>query len=186
MLAIRDQTALEQIVVMDNVETAHAHHMHRLMQQGSENGDAEIEAQAHSIGPDDLATIIYTSGTTGTPKGAMLTHGNMASNIGCSLLDFGVHEGEISISFLPLSHVTARHVDLGMLFHGVILAYVGSVEHLAPALLEVQPSIFVGVPRVYQKVHIKVDLEAQGFPKEQIYRWALATGRARLAETQAG
>jgi len=186
VLAIRDQTSLEQIVVMDNVETAHAHHMHRLMQEGPGNGHPEIEALARSVEPHDLATIIYTSGTTGTPKGAMLTHGNMASNISCSLLDFGVQEGEVSISFLPLSHVTARHVDLGMLYHGVALAYVGAVEHLPAALMEVQPTIFVGVPRVYQKVHTKVDLEAKGFPKEQIYRWALATGRAHVAETLAG
>jgi len=186
VLAIRDQTALEHIVVMDAVETAHGHHMHRLMQDGPANGDTEIGEIARSVEPDELATIIYTSGTTGTPKGAMLTHGNMASNISCSLVEFGVHEGEVSISFLPLSHVTARHVDLGMLFHGITLAYVPSVEHLAAALLEVQPSIFVGVPRVYQKVHTKVDQEARGFPKEQIYRWALATGRAHQAQTLAG
>src|SRR5581483_3535492 len=184
--AIRDQTALEHVVVMDRVETAHAHHMYRLMQDGPENGDAEIETNAGSVGPDELATIIYTSGTTGTPKGAMLTHGNMASNISCSLVDFGVHEGEISLSFLPLSHVTARHVDMGMLFHGITLAYVGSVEHLPAALLEVRPTIFVGVPRVYQKVHTKVDLQANSFPKKHIYRSALATGRKHQAEILAG
>lgn len=186
VLAIRDQTSVEQIVVMDTVETAHAHHMYRLMATGPEGTEGAIMNLARSVGPDDLATIIYTSGTTGTPKGAMLTHGNMASNISCSLLDFGVHDGEISISFLPLSHVTARHVDLGMMFRGVTLAYVGAVEHLPKALLEVRPEIFVGVPRVYQKVHTKVDLEAKGFPKEQIYRWALRTGRAHQAETLAG
>src|SRR5712675_1612093 len=66
---------------------------------------AGLEAQARAIGPDDLATIVYTSGTTGASKGAMLTHGNIASNIRCSLLGFDMHPGLISISFLPLCHI---------------------------------------------------------------------------------
>jgi acyl-CoA synthetase (AMP-forming)/AMP-acid ligase II len=122
------------------------------------------------VKPDDLATIIYTSGTTGTPKGAMLTHGNMASNIAYSLSGFDVRGGEISISFLPLSHVTARHVDFAMLSRGVTLAYVSAIDQLPQALLEVRPTIFVGVPRVYEKVHAQVDIKAKGFPKKWIYR----------------
>jgi len=129
-----------------------------------------------------LATIIYTSGTTGIPKGVMLTHGNMASNIFCSLQGFGVGPGEISISFLPLSHVTARHVDFAMLYHGVTLAYLPLVHQLPQALLEVHPTIFVAVPRVYEKIHAQVDQKAKGFPKEWIYRWALAVGRTHRSE----
>jgi long-chain acyl-CoA synthetase len=184
--AIRDQTPLEHIVVMDGVETAHASHMGRLMQGGSVERDPQLESQARAISPNDLATIIYTSGTTGTPKGAMLTHGNMASNINYSLRGFGVHGGEISISFLPLSHVTARHVDFAMLYHGVTLAYVPFVHQLPQALQEVRPTIFVGVPRVYEKVHTQVDLQAKRFPKNWIYRWALSVGRANRAEILAG
>ncbi|MBZ5721963.1 MAG: long-chain fatty acid--CoA ligase [Acidobacteriia bacterium] len=186
VLGIQRQTATEQIVVMDAVETAHAHHMHRLMQDGPTQRDPELDIGARSLGPDDLATIIYTSGTTGTPKGAMLTHGNMASNINCSLAGFAVGPGQTSISFLPLSHVTARHVDFAMLYHGVTLAYVPFVEQLQRALLEVQPTIFVGVPRVYEKVHTQADLKAQGFPKSLIYRWLLRVGRKYRAETLKG
>jgi len=188
---IRDQTPLEHVVVMDGVETAHASHMGRLMQShpvndGPAERDSELESQARAVGPNDLATIIYTSGTTGTPKGAMLTHGNMASNINYSLGGFGFRGGEISISFLPLSHVTARHVDLAMLYYGVTLAYVPFVHQLPQALQEVRPTIFVGVPRVYEKVHTQVDLKAKGFPKGWIYRWALSVGRANRPETLAG
>jgi long-chain acyl-CoA synthetase len=179
---IQNQTVLERIVVMDAAETAHAVQMQRLMHDGPKERDAQFDSAARTIAADDLATIIYTSGTTGTPKGAMLTHGNMASNIAHSLSGFTVRSGEISISFLPLSHVTARHVDLAMLSRGVTLAYVSTLDQLPQALLEVRPTIFVGVPRVYEKVHGQVDIKAKGFPKRWIYRWALAVGRRHREE----
>src|SRR5580692_9732387 len=175
---IQDQSAVERIVVMDAAETAHAVQMQRLMHDGPKERDLQFDAGARAVKPDDLATIIYTSGTTGTPKGATLTHGNMASNIAYSLSGFDVRGGEISISFLPLSHVTARHVDFAMLSRGVTLAYVSAIDQLPQALLEVRPTIFVGVPRVYEKVHAQVDINAKGFPKKLIYRWALSVGRA--------
>lgn len=184
--AVLDRLPIERIVVMDAVETTRAFHMQRLMLDGPQSADAQFDAATRSVTADDLATIIYTSGTTGTPKGAMLTHGNMASNICCSLSEFGVTAGVTSISFLPLSHVTARHVDFAMFYHGVTLAYVSSVEQLPQALPEVQPLIFVGVPRVYEKIHTQVVLKANGFPKEWIYRWALSVGQAHRAEILAG
>ncbi|OLC97456.1 MAG: long-chain fatty acid--CoA ligase [Acidobacteria bacterium 13_1_40CM_4_58_4] len=182
VLAILDRTPVEKVVVMDAVETSRAAHMYRLMQAGPQERAPQLDAAARSIGPEDLATIIYTSGTTGIPKGVMLTHGNMASNIFCSLQGFGVGPGEISISFLPLSHVTARHVDFAMLYHGVALAYLPFVHQLPQALLEVHPTIFLAVPRVYEKIHAQVDQKAKGFPKEWIYRWALAVGRTHRSE----
>jgi long-chain acyl-CoA synthetase len=184
--SIQDQTVVERIVVMDGVETAHAVHMQRLMHDGPKERDPQFDSAARAVEPDDLATVIYTSGTTGTPKGARLTHGNMASNIAYSLSGFTFQGGEISISFLPLSHVTARHVDFAMLSRGVTLAYVSVIDQLPQALLEVRPTIFVGVPRVYEKVHGQVDLKAKGFPKKWIYRWALSVGRAHRAEILAG
>ena len=183
---IQDQTVVERIVVMDAVETAHAVHMQRLMHEGPKERNPQFDSAARAIEPDDLATIIYTSGTTGTPKGAMLTHGNLASNISCSLSGFTIGDGEISISFLPLSHVTARHVDFAMLYHGVTLAYVSALDQLPQALSEVRPTIFVGVPRVYEKIHGQVDIKAKGIPRKWIYRWALSVGRAHRAEILAG
>ena len=184
--SIRDQTAVEKIVVMEAVETAHAFHMQHLMHAGPKESDLGTDAAVPAAQPDDLATIIYTSGTTGIPKGAMLTHGNMASNIAHSLTGFPRLSGELSISFLPLSHVTARHVDFALLYHGVTLAYVSSLDQLPQALREVRPTIFVGVPRVYEKVHTQVDLKAKSFPSKQIYRWALSVGQARKPEILGG
>lgn len=186
VLAIQSQTRIEKIVVMDGVETAHAIHMHRLMQTEVATPDAEMDDLAHAISSEDLATIIYTSGTTGTPKGAVLTHGNMASNISYSLPEFKVGLKDRCISFLPLSHVTARHVDMAMMYHGVTLAYCPQIEQLLQALAEVKPTIFVGVPRVYEKVYSQVTIRTKTFPKRSIYQWALSVGNRHKTETLAG
>jgi len=186
VLAIRDQTPLEKIVVMDAVNTAHAFHMERLMKDGPSERDFALERLTRTIRPDDLATIIYTSGTTGTPKGAMLSHGNLASNIACSLQSFDVRPEDVMISFLPLSHVTARHVDFAMLYHGVTLAYCSFIDQLPRALQEVKPTVFVAVPRVYEKIYNQVEQKTKSFPKSAIYRWALSVGRRHREETLAG
>ena len=183
--SILDQTQVEKVVVMDAVQTAHAFHMQHIMHDGPEGRDPMFEQQARSIQASDLATIIYTSGTTGVPKGAMLTHGNLASNISYSLSDFSVGDGHISISFLPLAHVTARHVDFAMLYRGVTLAYVSFQEQLLQALTEVRPTIFVGVPRMYEKIHVNVDQKARGV-KRSIYNWALSVGKTHRDEIVAG
>jgi long-chain acyl-CoA synthetase len=184
--AVRAQTPVEKIVVMDPVETAHVFHMERLMHDRPGGRDPELDARARTIAADDLATIIYTSGTTGVSKGVMLTHRNLASNIEFSLKGFDLGGGQVSVSFLPLSHVTARHVDFGMLYHGVTLAYCPFIDQLAQTLLEVRPTIFVAVPRVYEKIHAQADLKAKDFPKRLIFRWALTVGRAQESEVLAG
>jgi long-chain acyl-CoA synthetase len=187
VLTIQRHTPVERIMVMDAVETAHAVHMQELMLRGPADADAEFDSRSQSITPDDLATIIYTSGTTGTPKGVMLTHGNMATNIACSMEAFGFGEkDEVSVSFLPLSHVTARHVDFALLYRGVVLAYCPDISQLAQALTEVRPNIFIAVPRVYEKIRQQVILKTVGFPKNAIYRWALSVGRAHRNEILIG
>jgi long-chain acyl-CoA synthetase len=189
--AILSQTQVKKIVVMDHVQipgdlAATCVLMDQFMTQGPSTLDAQTEALARSIQSDDLATIIYTSGTTGVSKGAMLTHGNIASNISCSLLGFEMHPGEISISFLPLSHVTARHVDFSLLYHGVTLAYCPFIENLTETFLEVRPTVCVSVPRVYEKIYAKTGTKAHGFPKQAIYRWALSVGRGNKPAILAG
>jgi long-chain acyl-CoA synthetase len=188
---ILPQTQVKRIVIMDRIQiagdvAANCALMDQFMTQGPLALDPQSERFARSIQPDDLATIIYTSGTTGVSKGAMLTHGNMASNIACSLLGFDLRPGEVSISFLPLSHVTARHVDFSMLYHGVTLAYCTFIENLSETLLEVRPTVCVSVPRVYEKIYAKTEMMALGFPKRNIYRWALSVGRANKAAILAG
>ncbi len=194
ILSILPQTQIERIVVMDPVDptgdlapfVGKCATMSQITLQGPEDLGPEIECRARSIGPDDLATIVYTSGTTGTSKGAMLTHGNIASNIQCSLLGFNMQPGLISISFLPLCHITARHVDFAMLYHGVTLAYCPFMDRLPTSLLEVRPTVFVAVPRVYEKIYAQAQQKAKGFPKRSIFNWALSVGRSHKPEILAG
>ncbi len=194
ILSILHLTQIEKIIVMDAVTfngdlapfASRCVLMNDITLQGPEDLGGEIATRARSIGPDDLATIVYTSGTTGTSKGAMLTHGNIASNIQCSLLGFNMRPGLISISFLPLCHITARHVDFAMLYHGVTLAYCPFLDRLPASLMEVKPSVFVAVPRVYEKIYAQAKQKAKGQPKHAIFDWALSVGRSHKPEILAG
>ncbi len=202
VLSVRSQTTLERILAMDPIAqigpnapvappdsppSSSIISMGEFMQQGPSASDPDFDAQARAITPDDLATIIYTSGTTGVSKGVMLTHGNMASNIACSLDGFNLRsKDELSVSFLPLSHVTARHVDFALLHRGVTLAYCPEITQLPVVLAEIKPTIFVAVPRVYEKIRQQVILRAATFPKNSIYQWALHQGRAHRDEILAG
>ena len=170
MLSILPQTRIEKIIVMDSLEftgdlapfAAKCVTMRQITQDGPTTLGAEIESRARSTTPDDLATIVYTSGTTGTSKGAMLTHGNIASNIQCSLLGFDMRPGLVSISFLPLCHITARHVDFAMFYHGVTLAYCPFIQDLPQVLQEVQAIDFCGCPPGLRKNLCSGGTEGEG------------------------
>jgi long-chain acyl-CoA synthetase len=160
--------------------------MKPLMHKGPAGRDMDLETRSHMTNPGDLASIIYTSGTTGRAKGVQLTHGNLTSNILNSMHGFDVGSGDISISFLPLSHVTARHADFALLYRGVTLAYCPFFEQLPQILQEVRPTIFVAVPRVYEKIYLQVEQKASGRAKRALYRWALSVGRANRSTILAG
>ena len=185
-LAAKEQTSVEKAVIMDYAGTPDAIPMHRLMHGGPAERDPEFDARARAIAPADLATIIYTSGTTGVPKGAMLTHGNLAANIEVSLQEVPVSPGDVGVSFLPLAHVTARHVDYAWLYRGVTVAYCPVLEQLPATLKEVRPTIFVGVPRVYEKTYAQVQLKVQDGLKRALYNWAIKVGRAHRGECLEG
>ena len=139
---------------------------------------AQLRAEALAIKPDQVATIIYTSGTTGEPKGAMLTHGNIASNVSAviDLLDMGPTDS--SLSFLPLSHILERMFDYLMFAAGVSIAYVETMETIAKNMQEVRPTFVVAVPRIYEKIHARITDTAMsaGGAKRAIFLWARAVG----------
>jgi long-chain acyl-CoA synthetase len=176
--AVREQTKLEYIVLMDDApEITDVVPMQSFLKNAPPGNDPEIEAIGLSIEPDDLATLIYTSGTTGTPKGVMLTHGNIASNLNVSLDMYEFDKDDLCISFLPLSHVTARHLDYALFNAGVPLAYCPVVDDLPRAMREVHPTLIVAVPRVYEKVYNHVQNKAHGI-KRSLIQWALSAGAA--------
>ncbi|HEV2022830.1 MAG TPA: long-chain fatty acid--CoA ligase [Terriglobales bacterium] len=185
VLSIKGRTALEKIVVMDYIGITEGIPMHRLMVNQPKSRDPELDARALAIGPDDLATLIYTSGTTGTPKGVMLTHGNLASNL--EQIDrFQWTTGEVGISFLPLSHITARHLDYTFFKRGVTIAYCPDLDRLPQTLLEVRPTVLVGVPRIYEKARAYIERSSRPPLKRPFFNWALRVGRAHKDEVLAG
>ena len=176
---IREETHLERIVMMDEVIPPEADPMQAIMENGPQERDPIFDRVARSIAPDDLATLVYTSGTTGNSKGAMITHGNMASNLSVSLEMFPLAEGqERLISFLPLSHITARHLDYAMFYRGVMIAYCPNVDMITAMMQEIRPTVFVAVPRVYEKIASTVKAKTAEGLKNKIYKWAMQVGVA--------
>jgi long-chain acyl-CoA synthetase len=175
--SVRQLSKLEHVVVMDKVEDLpEVPQMQYLLSSTDDLEDSAIEAFARTVQPDDVATLIYTSGTTGTPKGVILTHGNIASNLGMSIQMTNIGMDDLAVSFLPLSHITARHVDYLLAYRGVTIAYCPVFDDLPRTLLEVKPTVFVGVPRVYEKIHNQILHKTQG-TKRKIFDWALTVGR---------
>lgn len=162
--AVRAQTPLERIVLMDSANVPQgAIPLAQILGGADVQGarrDAQFDAMAAGIGPDDLATLIYTSGTTGEPKGVMLTHGNIAVNQNFAVRDFSFGPTDVCISFLPLSHITARALDYVMYGHGAQVAYCAQFDKLPQAMREVRPTVLVGVPRVYEKIRQEVERRA--------------------------
>src|SRR5436305_5066555 len=154
----------------------------KLIERGAGVDVADFEARARSIQPDDLATFIYTSGTTGTPKGVMLTHRNVASNVSSGLSVLHIERKYMALSFLPLSHSFERTVDYCYFLEGCSIAYAESVAAVATNMVEVKPHVFVSVPRVYEKVYSRVqEGVAAGSPiKQKLFAWAVGLGRLAL------
>ncbi|PYU12275.1 MAG: long-chain fatty acid--CoA ligase [Acidobacteria bacterium] len=132
--------------------------------------------RASQVLPGQLASLIYTSGTTGEPKGVMLTHTNLCSNVTDVGHDFRLNPAEdVALSFLPLSHVYGRIVDYIHIFQGCPIAYVPSIDEVPQALLEVQPTVVAAVPRFFEKIYTRLaekGSKATGL-KRMIFDWAL-------------
>ncbi|MEY8759543.1 AMP-dependent synthetase/ligase [Chryseobacterium tongliaoense] len=130
---------------------------------------------------EDVATLIYTSGTTGTPKGVMLTHGNFikAFDAHFEFFKFKNFEEELSLAFLPLSHVFERSWSLLCLYGGARVYFLEDPKNIAKALEEVKPTMMCAVPRFFQKIYAGVNDMAAGSSslKKKIFNWALETGK---------
>jgi len=178
--AVRSHTQLEQILMMDPGPPEGAIAFSKILAGADDAGsyrDPVFDALIRSVQPEDLATLIYTSGTTGEPKGVMLTHGNIASNQNLAVSGYDFNETDACISFLPLSHITARALDYVMYGHGAQVIYCSAFDRLPQAMKEVRPTVFVGVPRVYEKIRQAVEQKSSVSPvKKRLLAWALKIG----------
>ena len=183
--SVRVQAGLERIVVMDEPTPPGAISFGDLIAGADARGsqlDPAFDAMVAEVRPGDLATLIYTSGTTGEPKGVALTHGNIAANQNVTVADFNFGPSDACISFLPLSHITARALDYVMYNHGAQVAYCSQFDKLPQSMREIRPSVIVGVPRVYEKIRQEIERRASLSPvKKRLLSGALALG-ARSAE----
>jgi long-chain acyl-CoA synthetase len=177
-------------VVLIEGEAAGSITLHELCRRGEEVDPAEIERRVQAVAPGDLATLVYTSGTTGPPKGCALTHANFLSAA-------AMYRGALELDdlqptiymFLPLAHVLARIaqtvvIDVG----GTLVYWRGDPKRILKEVAETNPTHFVGVPRVYEKLHTGVvsAVAGRGGLARLLFAWALEVGRRARTAQRAG
>jgi long-chain acyl-CoA synthetase len=183
--------ALERVIVIEGDPPAGTHALSDVTEMGrrlEEEEPGRFERTANAVHPGDLASIIYTSGTTGLPKGVMLSHANFVSNVLSLAAFIDFRATDTGLSFLPLSHVLERTATF-LLFHvGAAMAYAESIEAVASNMVEVRPTIVVSVPRLFEKIYVRVmdQIMAGSRLKRAIFVWALATGKKHAAKRIAG
>lgn len=187
VLKVRDKLSkLKFIVVMNNEdfsEHENVYNFSQVQELGKEYKKENPNLFKENLKlaeKDELATIIYTSGTTGEPKGVMLTHYNIMSNVNAAHIAFDMYPEDIFLSFLPLCHVFERMAGYyTALACGATIAYAEGIEKITTNLKEVRPTVMTAVPRLFERVHSRIIRQVEGQPekKQKIFYWALEIGR---------
>jgi long-chain acyl-CoA synthetase len=177
-------TQLKHVVTMDPINAPDAVSLEAVCAEGRralEKDPQAVRQRAAEAKPEDVATLIYTSGTTGDPKGVMLTHDNLVSNVVAGAKVFTDWNAEdVTLSFLPLCHVFER---MGghylILYAGATIAYAESVEKVPQNMMEVRPTLMFSVPRLYEKIYARVHEKVAADPptRQRIFHWAIGVGR---------
>ncbi|MFA3781515.1 long-chain fatty acid--CoA ligase [Melioribacteraceae bacterium 4301-Me] len=177
---------LKFIIVMNNedkVSDKNVYSLNEIQERGKElkreNPNLFLE-NIELINEDDICTIIYTSGTTGEPKGVILTHKNIVSNIKAAHEVFYIDQNDVFLSFLPLCHIFERMGGYYTAFSsGGMICYAESIEKVAQNMQEIRPTIMTAVPRLFERMYsrIKKNIESQSASKQKIFNWAVEIGK---------
>ena len=175
---IKDKTKLKGVFTFDDL--ANEKNWNEILELGKDETNQNIvEDRKSNVISDDLATLIYTSGTTGKPKGVMLSHGNIVSNVIASAKRVPLDEGkDRALSFLPVCHVFERMILYLYQFHGISIYYAESIEKLSENAQEIKPNVMTAVPRLYEKIYDKIIIkgtELSGI-KKMLFFWAVELG----------
>lgn len=187
VLKVRDKCkTLKFIIVMNEMDVSQYDKVYTFSQvmelgKGLKNDNPSLFKDSLNIAaPDDTATIIYTSGTTGEPKGVVLTHWNIMSNVQSAHKSFPIDENDIFLSFLPLCHIFERMAGYYTAVScGAMICYAESIEKIAQNMTEVKPTVMTAVPRLFERMHSKIikNVESQPEKKQKIFQWALEVGK---------
>ncbi|OQP46966.1 AMP-dependent synthetase [Niastella yeongjuensis] len=173
VLSVKDKVpSLKDIYTFEHV--ANARHWKEVITLSSEEAQKKVQTIADNIRYEDLATIIYTSGTTGTPKGVMLSHRNILSNVMACYPCLPVFPEMKALSFLPLNHIFERMITYFYLFRGIPIYYAETMDTIGENLKEVKPGMFTTVPRLLEKVYDRImakGAELTGI-KRKLFYWA--------------
>lgn len=186
---------LEKIIIMnekgpiEETDTLAFSDVLRMGEKFEHEDPDHLKASRSMVKPEDVLTLIYTSGTTGNPKGVMLTHANLCSNIISSADVIPLGPQDTLLSFLPLSHSFERMAGYyTAMACGSTIAYAESVETVRENMLEVRPTVVTTVPRLFERIHSRVLKQVDNGPalKKKIFHWALGVGRAYAAASKTG
>ncbi|CAN5786678.1 AMP-dependent synthetase/ligase [soil metagenome] len=195
IVEVRDKCpALRHVITFDAARHAGADHTLAEIEAMGATADTDARREAYRaasdrVQPDDLATLIYTSGTTGDPKGVMLSHDNLFSNVMASAACIPFTTNEIGLSFLPLSHIFERMAGHYLMFHvGCSIAYAESIDTVPIDMQVVRPTLVLSVPRLYEKMYARVleNVLAGGAVKQRIFFWARRVAEQWADVTLAG
>jgi len=175
---IKDKTKLKGVYTFDEVE-GEKNWKEVLALGAKEDNQPEVEARKKAVTPSDLATLIYTSGTTGKPKGVMLTHKNIVSNVLTSEKRVPLEKGnDKALSFLPVCHVFERMILYLYQLCGTEIYFAESLEKLTENAQDIKPNVMTAVPRLYEKIYDKIILKGEDLSgvKKALFFWAVELG----------
>lgn len=137
-----------------------------------------FEELCGSLKHTDTATLLYTSGTTGTPKGVVITHTQVISEVSEAFTIFDVDDTDLSLSFLPYAHVLGRIEHWGHAYIGFTMAYAESLEKMRGNLVDIRPTFLISVPRIFEKIYSAIGSQVDASPmKKKLFTWAVGIGR---------